>query len=654
MGRIAVLVLMAGCGVHAVRAQSLTSLGALFGDHAILQRERPIAIWGHSGAHELVTVSLAGSSVRAQADERGIWRATLPAMPAGGPFVLTARSASGTASASDVLLGDVFLCSGQSNMEFQVQRADAAADEIANSANLRIRMLTVPQRASPMPLERFSDPLPWQIAGPDTVAAWSAVCFFFARELQRTVDAPIGLINASAGGTDIRAWISEAGLRRSGDYEAGFRLLHLYAQDQAAAQRQFAGQWERWWHARTGEARGTEPWSVNPAIDTERDWHIAPAGLGDWRSWGVPELEDFTGVVWFRTHLMLTAAQARSAVSLSLGLINQVDQTWINGRPLGNTFGYNAERTYELPAGLLRAGDNLIVINIASTYGVGGLLAGPTPRAIHLHSGDSILLDREWRYRIVPSAVGYPPHTPWEAVAGITTRYNAMVAPLGTYGFRGVLWYQGESNTSEPSSYRLLLNTLMADWRRQFNAELSYLVVQLANYGGPPLRPADSAWAELREAQRRAVANDPHAALAVTIDIGEPRNLHPGNKQDVGARLARAARHVIYGEPIAPAGPTPREATRRGAAVMVSFDDIEKGLVAYGHDSPVGFELCGDPAGICRFAQSRLDGSDVVLDVPPGLAPTRVRYCWADSPVCTLYDRSGLPTGPFEVQIGAH
>jgi sialate O-acetylesterase len=567
--------------------------------------------------------------------------------------VLTAGSATGAASARDVLLGDVFLCSGQSNMEFQVQRADAAPDEIANAANPSIRMLTIAQRASPMPLDRFSDPLAWQIAGPDTVAAWSAVCFFFARELQRTAHAPIGLINASAGGTDIRAWISEAGLRTSGDYESGFRLLHLYAHDQAEAQRQFAAQWERWWRAKTGEAPGKEPWSVNPAVEKEHDWHIAPAALGDWRSWGVAELEDFTGVVWFRTHLVLTAAQASGAMSLSLGMINQVDQIWINGRPLGNTFGYNAERTYELPAGLLHAGDNLIVINIASTYGVGGLLAGPTPRALHLRSGENILLDGIWRYRIVPARVGYPPHTPWEAVAGITTRYNAMVAPLGAYGFRGVLWYQGESNTGEPGSYRLLLTTLMADWRRQFGADLSYLVAQLANYGGPPLRPVDSGWAEVREAQRRAVADDPHAGLAVTIDIGEPRNLHPGNKQDVGARLAHAARHVIYGEPVAPSGPTPREAIRRDAAVLVGFDDVEKGLVAYSHDTPVGFELCGDREGTCRFAQSRLAGSNVVLDIPPGLSPTRVRYCWADSPVCTLYDRSGLPVGPFEVQINA-
>jgi sialate O-acetylesterase len=652
MRRVALFVLIACCSIVA-RAQSVALLGELFRDHAVLQRDRPIAVWGQAAAHELVTVSLASSSVRAQADDAGVWRATLPAMPAGGPFVLSARSASGAVSASDVLLGDVFLCSGQSNMEFPVQRADDAPNEIANSANGVIRMLTVAHAASPVRLASFTGPVSWQIAGPDTVAGWSAACFFFARELQRKIHVPIGLIHAAFGGSNIRAWISAAGLPHGGDYERGLRLLQLYVNDPRQAQLQFAAQWEQWWRSKSGESGGAEPWGATLPVEGEGGWRVAPAGLGDWRSWGVPQLEDFTGVVWFRTHVALTAEQAGSAVGLSLGAINQVDETWINGQPLGNTFGYNAERYYQLPEGMLHAGDNVIVVNIASTYGVGGLLAGPTTRAIHLRSGATISLDGEWRYRVVPARVGYPPWAPWQSVGGLTTQYNAMIAPLGHYGLRGVLWYQGESNTDEAQGYRALLTALMADWRRQFGGDLRYLIVQLPNYGGPPVRPAESGWAALREAQRRAVANDAHAGLVVTIDIGEPRNLHPTDKQDVGARLARAARHVIYGEAIAPSGPTPRDAARRGDQIVVGFSDVEAGLVAYSHDSPIGFELCGDSVGTCRFAQSRIDGTDVVLGIPRGFSPARVRYCWADNPVCTLFDRSGLPAGPFEVQIDA-
>jgi sialate O-acetylesterase len=235
----------------------------------------------------------------------------------------------------------------------------------------------------------------------------------------------------------------------------------------------------------------------------------------------------------------------------------------------------------------------------------------------------------------------------------MTTLYNAMIAPLGAYGLRGVLWYQGESNDKEAATYRGLLAGLMADWRRQFGAALPFLVVQLPNWGHAQVAPGETSdWAQIREAQRQAVADDAHAGLAVTLDIGEPHNLHPTNKQDVGKRLAQAARHVIYGEAIAPSGPVALGATRSGDHIAVEFGGVTEGLVAYSHESPIGFELCGDTPQTCRFADSTIEGTQVVLAVPPGVpAPTHVRYGWADSPVCTLFDRSGLPAGPFNLAI---
>jgi sialate O-acetylesterase len=376
--------------------------------------------------------------------------------------------------------------------------------------------------------------------------------------------------------------------------------------------------------------------------------------LGDWRHWGVAELENFTGLIWCRTHIPLSGAQARSAVRLDLGPINQVDETWVNGQPLGNTFGYGTERSYSIPPGVLHAGDNLLVVSVLSTYGGGGLLAGGTPRALHLSGGDSIPLQGPWQYRIVPTAFGYPPRAPWESVHGVTTLYNAMIAPLGSYTMRGVLWYQGETNASESPTYQALLTGLMADWRRQFGSDdLAFLVVQLPNWGHPQTAPGEqSDWAALREAQRAAVAKDQHAGLAVTIDIGEPDNLHPTNKQAVGKRLARVARHVIYGDPIAPSGPVATSATRIANQVAIEFGDVDGALMAYSNDHPIGFELCGDTAQSCQFAQAIITGTRVVLPVPES-APsvTRVRYCWADSPLCTLFDRSGLPAGPFQLTL---
>jgi len=639
----------------AAAAQSPSLLNELFQDHGVLQRDRPIAVWGQAHGGELVTVSLAGSSVRAQADASGRWSATLPAMSAGGPLVLAALGSSGSQqSVSDILLGDVFLCSGQSNMELDLSRVGDSRAEISNSANSSIRMLSVAHDDSPTPLPAFRHPVAWQIAAPDTVAAWSAACFFFARELQRTTRVPVGLLHSSWGGSNIRPWMSAQALHANGAYEAGLRILSMYASDQPAAQRQFAAQWEQWWRSKTGQRPGTEPWSTNTAAPLAPDaaeWRNAPQGLGDWRDWGTGELGDFTGLVWYRITITLTAAQAASAATLDLGAINQVDETWINGHAIGNTFGYGTERSYALAPGTLHAGDNLLVVNVLSTYGGGGLLRDPDKRALRLASGDAIALDGPWQYRIAPQAIGYPPFAPWESVGGLSTIRNAMIAPMGPYGIRAALWYQGESNTAEAAGYRVLLTALMADWRRQFGADLPFLIVQLPNFGPQPRAPTESGWAELREAQRLAVASDAHAGLAVTIDIGDPHNLHPTNKQDVGRRLARAARHVVYGEAIAPSGPVALAAVRDGGAISVDFGDVERELVAYSHDSAIGFELCQDAAGSCRFVESRLDGTRVQLSIPNAMSPTRVRYCWADSPVCTLFDLSGLPAGPFELRI---
>jgi sialate O-acetylesterase len=683
------------------QAQTSLAFGGLFQDHAVLQRDRPIVVWGRAASGEGVSVSLGAATATTRADPSGQWSVQLPAMSAGGPFVLSAQGSAGVQQAvRDVLVGDVFLCSGQSNMELPVRRAGDTDSEIRDSRNDTIRMLTVEHASSLTVQTEFTGPLAWQSAAPETVPAWSAACFFFGRELQKTVHVPIGLVNASWGGANIRPWMSTAALHASGGYESALGLLALYAKDPAAAQSQLGREWEAWWRGKSGERVGEEPWSVGgrtasagsganvaPATNAQV-WQTAPAELGDWRYWGVPQLKDFTGLVWFRTHLTLSASQAKAATRIDLGAINQVDETWINGRVIGNTFGYNADRSYAITPGVLHAGDNVLVINALSNYGSGGLLQGGARRALQLADGKSVPLDGPWQYRVAPPSYGYPPRAPWEPVGGLSTLYNAMIAPLGRYAFRGAVWYQGESNTEEANSYQALLTGLMADWRHQFGAELPFLVVQLPNYGKLSSHPEESGWAELREAQRAAVAKDPHAGLAVTIDIGDPHNLHPTNKQDVGRRLARAARHVIYGESIAPSGPVALSATRESGDIVVGFRDVDRTLVAYSHDSPIGFELCGDAPHSCRFAQVRIEGTKVVLETAGGasetaegaatsasaasrtaggaaanagdaaktaggVAITRVRYCWADSPVCTLFDASGLPAGPFELRVSA-
>ena len=629
-------------------------LNSLFQDRAVLQRDTPIPVWGDAPAGETVTVSLQtgagnppGTQTKVGAD--GHWSVVLPAAKAGGPYELTARTSSGASqSAHDVLVGDVFLCSGQSNMEMSVLRAGDSYGEINKPANNTIRWLNVEHAISSTPRTTFANPVSWQIATPDTVAEWSAVCLFFARELQPTLQIPIGLIQSTWSGSNIRPWISAPTLHANGGYEQGLAVLATYAKDPAAGQRQLARNWEQWWRSASGDKAGAEPW----AVKSSGEWRQAPATLGDWRNWGVPELQVFTGLVWFRTEFNLTATQVQSLkqpVTLTLGKINQVDETWLNGRAVGNTFGYETPRTYELQPALLHAGSNVLVINALSTYGVGGLLSGGPDRALHLPNGDTIPLSGPWQYRIVPKQLGNPPRAPWESVGGLTTIYNAMIAPLGSYALRAALWYQGESNASEWQTYQGLLAGLMQDWRHQFGANLPFLIVQLPNYGPFASAPGESDWAGLREAQRLAVKGDSHAGLAVTIDVGEPHNLHPTNKQDVAKRLTQAARHVIYGDSSPPSGPVPLRATRNGQEITVEFGDIEKGLVVYGNHRPVGFEVCGDAPGSCRFADAQLAGSQVKIAADS--TATRVRYLWADSPVCTLFDASGAAVGPFELKL---
>jgi sialate O-acetylesterase len=679
----AAVMLMVGCVSTLHAAAQPLQLNPLFQDHAVLQRGKPIAVWGQGPAGETVTVSVRAvtatpgmatgassdhvvsapansaaspTSAQTRIGSDGRWSITLPVIEAGGgPYELTAQTSSGaTQSAHDVLVGDVFLCSGQSNMEMSVLRSGDSYGEINNKpANNTIRWLNVDHAVSPTPQATFAKPVSWKISSPDTVADWSAVCLFFARQLQPTINVPIGLIQSTWSGSNIRPWISAQTLHALGWYEPGLSVLATYSKDPAAGQRQLAGQWEQWWRTASGDKAGAEPW----AVKARGEWRTAPPTLGDWRTWGDPELTAFTGLVWFRTEFSLTPAQVKSlqtaGATLTLGKINQVDETWVNGRALGNTFGYEEPRTYAVPAAMLHAGTNVLVVNALSTYGVGGLLNGGPDRALHLPNGATVPLNGTWHYRVVPKKLGNPPRAPWESVGGLTTLYNAMIAPLGPYTLRGTLWYQGESNASEYQTYQSLLSGMMTDWRRQFGPDLPFLIVQLPNYGPFASAPGESDWAGLREAQRLAVKSDPHAALSVTIDVGEPHNLHPTDKQDVAKRLVRAARHVIYGDSTPPSGPTPLRAIRKGQEITVEFGDIEKGLVVYGHDRPIGFELCADAPGSCHFADAELSGSQVKLTAAPGTTPTRIRYLWADSPICTLFDSSGVPPGPFELRLSS-
>lgn len=624
--------------------EAAPTLNPLFSDHAVLQRERPIAVWGSAAAGERLTVRLGSASRTVRADRSGTWRVELPAMAAGGPHRLVVTGAGGEADAAeDLLIGDVWLCSGQSNMEWPVSQALNGGNEVQNSSDPQVRILTVPQRTalSPQP----SIEARWQPVSPQTIRDFSAACWFMLRELRQRHDVPMGAIDASWGGTRIRPWMDEAAARAGGGSEDA-ELLALYRTDEAAAARRFGEQWGRWWRSTSGQAEGAEPWRRSETLQW-RPFH----SISLWEQWDDPELANFNGFVWARRRFTLTPEQAATAWTLSLGIIDDLDMTFVNGVGVGSTFGWSTSREYPLAPGVLRPGENEILVNIGDSWGTGGL-QGPADRLrLTLADGQVVPLGEGWELSVVPARYGNPPRAPWDSHAGLSTIYNAMIAPLGRYGLRGVAWYQGESDVGVPG-YDQRLAAMMASWRRQFgNDSLPFLIVSLANFGAPGAEPRASGWAELREAQRRAAGNDAQAAIVIATDLGERADIHPPNKQEVGRRLAWAAGALAYRSGEAPSGPEVTRARRIGDSVVLDFFGVRGRLVTWSGPRALGFELCAEEQESCRWADAIAEGSTVRIRVD-GRPATRVRYAWGEFPIVNLYDEANLPVGPFEVPIG--
>jgi sialate O-acetylesterase len=612
-------------------------LDSLFRDHMVLPRHAAI-VSGRSAPRDVITVTGLGGSWKTSADRTGRFSVALPDFAAGRSGSLSVTSAAGAAlSLADVVTGDVYLCSGQSNMQLSVTRALNWDVVVSNAANPMLRMATTAVDPAPGPRARLAKETAWEAASPQTVANWSATCYFFGQELQQKAGVPVGLVHASLGGSNITAWLSpQASLP---DYAKQQDLLKLYAADPVAASIAFGHEFEQWWRASGGPGR---PWAATPGELAA--WNAVPDVTKYWEKWGVPALSAYDGPVWYGATVRLNAGQAAQAATLELGLIDEIDLSWVNGKPVGFTSGAGVQRAYPLAPGALRAGDNTIAVNIVDLWSFGGMV-GEGPRQLRLADGSVVPL-AQWRWQLVPPAQKYPPRAPWDAMSGVSVLYNGMIAPLGRFPFRGTLWYQGETNVGNP--YRELLARLFRDWRGQFGKDMLFGVVQLANYGARSGQPAESATARLREDQRLAVLDDPNAVLVTAVDLGEPGDIHPANKKAVGERLARAVGVRLYGQPGSASGPMIRSAVADGERVVLDFDSVDGALVAYGGASPIGFEAC--TAAGCRWVEARIEGRQVILQ---GAAGARiVRYCWADAPTCTLYDsQSGLPAFPFEQAV---
>jgi hypothetical protein len=634
----------------AMTAAQAADLGfaRVFGDHAVLQRDQPITVWGTAGAGAKLTVALNGKSISVTADKGGRWRAELPKQGAGGPYTLSVTANGQTASVQDVMVGDVYLCSGQSNMEFAVKNSTNAWLNTIMASNNRIRFLNVEKTSALTPQEELKGPAAWKVAAPDTIGDASAVCYYMARSLQANYKIPVGFINASWGGTTLQGWVSPGALRTAPGYAAGVDAVQELATNRAGAMAREEARVEAWWDAHDPAAGAQRGWKA-PGFD-DSAWPQMEAA-GSWKDSGIAAFKDFDGVAWFRTNVTLTEEQARSANLLQLGPVETFDTTWVNGvRVGGGSTGWMG-REYAVPAGVLKAGVNTIAVRVLNNGQAGGLSGQPAQRGLRTSDGKLIPLPATWKYQLGSRIKGQSvPPAPWDVPTSYTTLYNGMLAPLVGYKFKLASWYQGESNTGATQEYRTLLPLMMRDWRQRFGQpKLPFLIVQLTAFGGVAKAPGRSDWAELREAQAASVQADPNAALVVTIDVGDRSDIHPTQKTVVGERAARAARAVAYGEAIAPGGPEAVSVRHAGDDVVVTFKNTGGGLATYSSDKAIGFEVCSGDS--CRYADAVAAGNDVVLKGAWAPGVTGVRYAWANAPFVNLFGGDDLPAAPFRMNV---
>jgi sialate O-acetylesterase len=627
-------------GLLAQGALAAPTIDPQFGTHSVIQRDKPIVLSGTALAGERLNVIIGDEKQDTAADANGRWRASFPPSHAGSLKIRVSAS-SGEASSDDVELGDVWLCSGQSNMEYPLRRALNGDGEVEGSADEDLRVMKIPEQLAPEPQAQFQKSPTWQRSAPDSVKDFSAACYFLARDLRSTEKVPIGAIDDTWGGTPIRAWMNEASLRSSGDEKAA-DIVELNRSDPAAAVRQFGAEWGLWWRSQTGDKLGAEPWNESGWLG----WRPLPS-LSYWDGWG-PEWKAWIGAIWAREQVALTPAEAAQSATLALSAVDDIDQTFVNGIAVGGKNDPSNPRSYPVPRGVLKPGMNEILVYARNVWGQGGFKGPVDQFALTFSDGHSKPLASGWQYSKIADRVGQPPAAPWEGSSGVSTIYDAMVAPLGALGLKGVAWYQGESDVGQ-KGYDLRLGAWIANWRAQFrDPQLAFLIVGLAGWGSRVSSPVESGWAALINEQRLAVERDRNAALVSAIDLGEPNDIHPANKQEVGRRLSLAAHRLVYRDGGA-VGPMPREAVLySGNLVTVHFT---KPLQALSGADPLGFELCFGAIEGCHFANAHINGSDVTIDVPDRLSPVEVRYAWADYPVVNLYDRDMLPVPVFKLPI---
>jgi sialate O-acetylesterase len=639
-------------------------VASLFQNHMVLQRDRPVPVWGRAAPGTRVSVSLSrdGASAEAAAGADGRWRAKLPPQAAGGPFEMEVRGAGKEFRFRDVHVGEVWVASGQSNMQMALGASRDAEREVAESAFPGIRMLTAAQVARVARQEDLGGGT-WQVSGPETAGAFSAVAYFFARELHRKLGVAVGIINSSWGGTPAEAWTSREGLQADPALRHYIDSLDRILGPEGDAERKAREKARLDWEA----ALPVDPGNRG----LEEGWHAPGSDSSGWKrmrlptGWQAAGL-DFSGVLWFRKEIEIPRAWQGKDLELRVGACDKRDFTYFNGEFMGSLGmedrpdAWCTPRVYTVPARRVATGRNVVAVRVFSNIYQGGMI-GPSKEMWAAPSGappqERLPLDGEWRYEVERNfgkiTAAAPVQGYGDGCANTpSVLFNGMIAPLMPFAVRGFIWYQGESNVARAGEYRALFPAMIRDWRRGWgDPGLSFHFVQLANYLGVKDAPSESDWAVLREAQRFTLEMVPKTGMAVIVDIGEAGDIHPKNKQDVGRRLADCALAKDYGSrDHVGSSPLPRSASAHGGRVTVRFAHAGPGLRTGGKKLE-GFALAGADR-VFAWANAVIEGADrVAVSCPAVPEPRWVRYAWADNPVANLLGGTGLPASPFETAV---
>ena len=635
------------------KEQTGLRLPAVLGSHMVVQREVPVSLWGWAKPGAKVSVTVGSERQETSAGADGAWQVKLAARPAGGPHEIVIASGRRKITLSDVLCGDLWLCSGQSNMEFTVAQGNDARAELADSANQPLIRLFRSDRL--IALEPKEDcPGMWQPCGPVAAASFSAVGYFFGRHLAHDLGVPIGLIDASWGGTVAEAWTPLPELEAVAELAPMVKQYRDLLNNVDGARDKAHAMQVRY------EAEAFLPDPGNKGL--ERGYAQAAFDDGVWKSMDLPGAWPMAidGAVWFRREIDIPAAWAGKKLELSLGAIDDFDVTYFNGVQVGTTGietkdWWMAPRNYVIPAKLVKPGRAVLAVRVFDRFMTGGM-TGPAGLMRVAPAGQQeagMALHGPWKF-LVEFSVPHerptppvPPVIPGEGPNSPSVLYNAMLHALRRAPIKGAIWYQGESNADRAAEYRTLLPTMIRSWRKVWGVDgMPFGIVQLANYMPQQEAPVDNPWAHLREAQAFTAQQVPNCGLAVAIDVGDAEDIHPKNKQDVGRRLALWALAQVYGKKVESSVPVFESVSMSNGAARVKFAHVASGLTTRDGGAAAGFAVAGADRKFV-WAQATIEGDCVVLhsrEVPKVAA---VRYAWAANPRCNLYNKEGLPAAPF-------